>query len=135
MFDLTELFIDSKAGAEGVWVPFYQGSKLKIASTESSDYKRALSQLAKKHRIELDDTNPDSFELIQQITTEALSKHVLKDWKGIHFGDDKNVSYNPEKGQLALLSSPAFRDFVLEKAKDPATFRPEPAVNDAKIVA
>jgi hypothetical protein len=132
MFNLEDLIINPLTGAEGVWVKFYGGSELKVASTESKAYKAGLSQLAKKHKIEMEDSNPDYFEIIQEITTEALAAHVLKGWKGINLGEEQNVPYTPERGKQALLLSPVLRDFVLEKARDPATFRAAPATAPAQ---
>jgi hypothetical protein len=123
-FDLDTLFVDQNAAVAGVWVDFFGGSALKLGSTEGKKYKSLLARLAKKNRIALDDSNEESFELIQEITAEALATEVLKDWRGINIGGQKDVPYTPAMGKLAILSSGKLRDFVTDRAGDPALFRP-----------
>ena len=120
---LDDLFIDKEIGQEGVWVDFFNGSRLKIASTESPKYKAMMAKLARAHKLQLDDSNDDQHELVQQITSEALSKCVLLDWDKISIGDQEHVQYNPEIGKKALLSSPKLRDFVLDQANSTNIFK------------
>lgn len=115
---LDSLYIDEDLGTTGVWVDFYNGSRLKLASIENEKYKGYLARLAKKHRLQLDQNNDDSTGLIQDITAEALAKHVLLDWEGVNLGDQKDASYNPEIGKKALLMAPKLKDFVMEQAGD-----------------
>jgi hypothetical protein len=122
-FELDTLFVDQDAASEGTWVDFFGGSKLKVGSTESKQYKATLARLAKKNRIALDDSNADSVELVSAITAEALATEVLKDWKGIHLHGQQNVPYSPALGKEALLKSGKLRDFVIEKAGDPSLFQ------------
>ncbi|NCC40467.1 MAG: hypothetical protein EOM21_13625 [Gammaproteobacteria bacterium] len=125
-FDLDTLFVDQSAATSGVWVDFFGGSRLKLGSTEGKKYKSLLARLAKKNRIALDDSNEESFELIQEITAEALATEVLRDWEGINLGGQKNVPYTPAMGKLAILSSGKLRDFITDRAGDPALFKPAP---------
>lgn len=129
-FDLDSLFVDQDTASQGVWVDFYGGSRLKIGSTESPKYKSLLARLAKKNRIALDDANEESFALIQDLTCEALASEVLKGWEHINLGGQKDVPYTPAIGKQALLASAKLRDFVTDRAADPALFqakKPEPA--------
>lgn len=122
---IDDLFIDQELGEAGVWVDFYNGSRLKLASSENPKYKAYLAKLARKHRLQLDQTNDDSTSLIQEITAEALSKHVLLDWSGVSLGDEAETKYTPEVGKLALLRAPKLREFVTDQAGDNTNFKQE----------
>lgn len=122
MFELDSLFVDPEVGQEGVWVDFYGGSQLKLASIESMKYKSTMAKLARQHRIQLDEANEDSTELVQKITAEALAKCVLLDWKGIQI-DGKPVPYTWQVGMDAIQKSSKFRDFVSERAADTSLFK------------
>lgn len=122
-FNLDALVMDDKISESGVWVDFYQGSKLKIASSDSRRYKSALSREAKKHRIEMDDSNPENYDIIMKVTCKVQAEHILLDWKGIDFQGKEDVQYTPEMGMLALLSSPKLRDFIGEKSNEVDIFK------------
>lgn len=122
-FNLDSDVFDAELSEEGVWVDFYSGSQLKLASTDNKKYKATLAKSARKHRLLLDQTNDDQFELVQRITCEALAKHVLLDWKGIHMGGVENVPYSVEKGIQALLKSARLREFVTEQAALASNFQ------------
>ena len=121
--NLEDLFVDQEVGESGVWVDFYNGSKLKLASSENAKYKALLAKLARKHRLQLDQSNDDSTALIQEITSEALAKHVLLDWEGVSLGGEANAKYTPEKGKIALLNAPKLREFVTDQAADNTNFK------------
>ena len=129
--NLDDLFIDEEVGQSGIWVDFYSGSKLKLASTENAQYKAYLAKLARKHRLQLDQANDDSTGLIQEITAEAMAKHVLLDWRNVTLGGEQNAKYTPEKGKLALLNAPKLREFVSEQASDSSNFKKQ-LVEDVK---
>jgi hypothetical protein len=127
-FNFGELMTDASAAKEGVWVEFYGGSRLRIASTHSPSYKSKLTKLARANRLILDDSNPDNYEAVQKITAEALSTTVLLDWEGIHWPNPDgtttlNVPYSPKLGMQALLGSDKFRDFVTEEAGRISNFK------------
>lgn len=115
-FDLNEITLDEKRASEGQWFDFMGGSKLKIASTDSRRYRAALAKEAKKHRIELDDSNPENFDAVMKVTMKVQAENVLLDWKGVDFQGQESVPYTPELGMLALDASPPLRAFVQEKA-------------------
>ena len=129
-FNFGELMTDASSAKEGVWVDFYGGSRLRIASTHSPSYKSKLTKLARTNRLILDDSNPENYEAVQKITAEALATTVLLDWEGIHWPQPDgtithNVAYSPKLGIQALLKSDKFRDFVTEEAGRVANFKKE----------
>ena len=129
-FNFGELMTDETSAKEGVWVDFYGGSRLRIASTHSPTYKSKLTKLARANRLILDDSNPENYEAVQKITAEALATTVLLDWEGIHWPQPdgtvtRNVAYSPKLGIQALLKSDKFRDFVTEEAGRVSNFKKE----------
>ena len=122
-FNLDEIILDQDLSVDGVWVDFYNGSRLKIASSDNPKYKAALSKLARQHRLQLDDANDESSELIQDITADAMSKHVLLDWEKVSVGGDEDAPYSPELGKKALRAAPKLRDFVTDQASSSAIFK------------
>ena len=127
-FNFGELMVDEGSAKDGVWVDFYGGSRLRIASTNSPSYKSKLTKLARANKLILDDSNPENYEAVQRITAEALATTVLLDWQGIHWpnGDGTlttNIAYTPKLGVQALLKSDKFRDFVTEEAGRVSNFK------------
>lgn len=110
---LESISLDEAAADAGRWFTF-MGSRLLIGSTDSPKYRGALAKLAREHKIELDDSNPEFFGLMQEITCEALSQHVLKDWEGITIAGEERT-YTSALGKHALLTSPPLRSFVDEQ--------------------
>jgi hypothetical protein len=132
-FDLDNLFTDPKREEEGVWIDFYADSQLKIASTDSKAYKAELAEQARKHKLQLDldQENEKYFDLIQELTCEALAKHVLKDWRNINIADQENVPYSPSLGKDLLMRSTKLRTFVEQAASDHTNFKAQ-VEEDAK---
>ena len=127
-FNFGDLMVDEGVSKDGVWVDFYSGSQLKIASTNTPAYKSKLTKLARANKLILDDSNPDNYEAVQKITTEALATTVLLDWRGIHWPNTDgtvtyNIAYTPKLGMQALLRSDKFRDFVTEEAGRVSNFK------------
>lgn len=122
-FDIEKLFADATLETEGVWVDFYSDSRLKVASTDAKAYKSELANQARKHKLQLDTDNEDYFDLIDELTCDALSKHVLKDWEGINIGSENDVPYTPALGKKVLMQSSKLRSFVEEAAADHKTFK------------
>ena len=122
-FDLETEYFDFSMSESGVWLDFYNGSKLKLSSIDNKKYKATLARLGKRYRLQLDSSNEDSFELVNKITCEALASHILMDWSGIMI-NGKEVEYSPKIGQDALMKSQKLRDFVQEQAALAANFQP-----------
>ena len=134
-FNLQSLTIDESKSKQGVWVDFLGGSRLKIASTQSNSYKAMLAREYKKHRLQLDDSNPDNFRLIQEITAKALATVILLDWEGINWPDEsgnviENIPYTIARGEKALAVADQLREFVSEQAGKPGLFK-EAVVEEA----
>lgn len=122
-FDLDQDVFDPEMSDKGTTVEFFNGSTLTLASTENKRYKSLLARKAKQHKLQLDTTNEDSFELVNRITCEALAKHVLLGWTGINFKGKQNVPYTIEVGIEALMASKTLREFVIDQAGTAANFQ------------
>lgn len=121
-FNLDDIFVDQGRAEQGVWVPCWSGSRLKLAYSEGKRYKTKLAKLYRQHRLEIDDTNEESWELAQAITAQALAECVLLDWEGIVINGEERP-YSKELAVQVLMNYPKLRDFVVEKSAEPATFR------------
>ena len=115
MLDLSSISLDQTKGAEGKWFKFFGDAELKIASSDHPRYKGYLAKLAKEHRVELDDANPDQFATVTGITCQALARFVLLDWKNVAVNGTE-VPYSYQLGAEALKDSPKLMEFVTEKA-------------------
>jgi hypothetical protein len=121
MLDLSSISLDPNSGSNGKWFNFFGDAKLKLASSDNPAYKGALAKLAREHRVELDDANPDQYDTITSITCQALARFVLLDWKNISVGN-KETPYSQELGAVALKESPKLYEFVTAKAGDISHF-------------
>lgn len=127
-FNLGDLMPDQKVVDSGVWVDYFQGSRLLLSSTLGKKYKAKMAQLARANRMNLDDANPNNYDLVQEITCEALATTVLLDWSGFHLPKEdgtlqKNVPYTPELGKMVLMRAERLREFILEEAGKPSHFK------------
>lgn len=130
-FSIDEDTFDPALSKQGVWVDFHKKSRLKIASSETSTYKAELTRLAKRNKVMLDSTSPESIEIVQAITVQCLAKYVLLDWEHIIIGGAE-VPYSIDVGIKALTASKTLRDFVSEQASVAANFQKQVADAVAK---
>ena len=129
MLELNDLTLDPKRAEEGEWKEF-RGAQLLIASTDSPRYKGVMAQLARKHKLDLEDDNPKFADVIQDLTCEALAEAVLLDWKDLAISG-KPIPYAKNVAKQILLSAPAVRTFVEEVAGRASNFNVQ-AVEAAK---
>jgi hypothetical protein len=123
-FNITNTFLNDNDAENGVWVEFFEGASLRIASTENPKYKAALAKQARANKIKLDgDPHPDTVRLTTQITCRAMADHILLDWKGITTGDGKEFPYSKANAFEALSKSPQLRDFVSDQAGSATLFQ------------
>jgi len=122
-FVLEDDFFDPTLSVEGVWLDFFNGSRVKLAATDNKQYKAAIAKLAKAHKLQLDTSNEDSFEIVNRITCECLAKYVLLDWTGFSLNGIDDVPYSIEVGIKALTKSQKLRDFVSEQAATASNFQ------------
>ena len=115
---------DVRLEAEGVWIDYKDGARLKIARAGNPEFSRASDRERAPFRKQL---KRDSLKSIQQkkILCAVYAKSVLLDWEGIGDMDGKAVKYTPEIGEQALFHDYDLREFVLEQSENEGLFREE----------
>lgn len=125
MFDIDSIRTDPVKAREGVWVD-YRGGRLKIASIENEDAENLrLTQVVKNADV-IQAGGEEAEKVANQIDTEVLAYHVLKDWEGMSQGGEP-LEYTPELG-VKLLGDPQmvrFRKDVERIAQSQRHYRPE----------
>jgi hypothetical protein len=125
-FDLNSTFTDGNLEREGVWVDYFEGSQLKIASKESPEYKAYLARLAQRHKLKIGGKpKPETMVLMKDVMSDAMAKHLLLDWSGISLNGEDEVPYSYATGKMACLNSVELYEFVDNAADDHAQFRHE----------
>ncbi|MCG7598884.1 hypothetical protein MHM84_03735 [Halomonas sp. McH1-25] len=110
------------AAESGVWTDDF-GPELKIASSESMTYKKALERLFRPHR-----RKEISVEKSNAITLKAMAEALLVDWKKGDIADPetgKDLTYSVDNAYLALSKDPELRDFVSSYASRVANYKEE----------
>lgn len=122
-FDLSSTYLNDDSAENGVWVDFFEGARLRIASSENPKYKAALAKQARANKIKLDgDPHPDTVRLTTRITCRAMADHILLDWEGIQV-NNQDFPYSKQNAFDALLKSPQLRDFVSDQAGSNSLFQ------------
>jgi hypothetical protein len=125
-FDLNSTFTDGNLERDGVWIEYFEGSQLKIASKESPEYKAYLARLAQRHKLKIGGKpRPETMSLMKTVMSDAMAKHLLLDWKGISLNGEEEVPYSYATGKMVLLNSIELYEFVDNAAEDHAQFRIE----------
>lgn len=126
-FNLNDSFTDSNLEKAGVWVDFFDGSRLKIASKESPEYKAYLARLAQQHKLKIGSKKikPETMSLMKTVMSDAMAKCLLVDWDNISLNGEENVPYSHEVGKMACLNSHILFDFVDAASEDNARFQIE----------
>ena len=124
MLKLNLPSVDMDAANEGVWFPFTDTISFKVARDGNPRHKRALQ--AKLKQIEKMRDKGD-YSRIEHLTNEMTVRYVLKDWKGITEGKDKELPFSPDIA-LTILSDPQYeqiRNFILDSSRDESEFETE----------
>lgn len=133
MFDIDTLRVDPAKANEGAWFDYRGGSKLKVAKLNNKEYQdfRVTKALELSDLLQKGDEAADA--KAEEITVEALARHVLKDWSGFGTGEEE-TPYSVEKA-IELLSDEQlidFREDVINFAATQGNFRPEEAAKAVK---
>ena len=115
---------DVRMEAEGVWLDYKDGARLKIARAGNPEFSRESDRQRAPFKKQL---KRDSLSARQQkkILCAIYAKTVLLDWKGIGGMDGEAVKYTPEVGEQALFHDFDLREFVLEQSENESLFRDE----------
>jgi hypothetical protein len=121
--DLDKLYaLDEEAANDGKWFITKQGLDVKVAKIGNPSFVAEVVRLQKPHIVRLR-SNMDNTAIINEITTKAMAKAVLIDWKAESNGVP--VPYTPELGLQYMLKFPDFREDVSDLSVSRENFRPE----------
>lgn len=124
MFELTTTATDPKKEIEGVWRPFTDGSRLKIARIGNPAYRSLLRRKVKSNRAVLDNEDDLADKVSDKVLGEVMAETILLDWEGVTINGE-SVPYTKELGRT-LLCDPENRDFrekVKSYAEDAEAYR------------
>lgn len=118
--DIGTFKTNQQAEQEGVWVDAGEGLKLLIGRITNRKYIRLVQKLGMPHGRRLAAGRVDP-ELLEGITTKAIAKHVLLDWKNLQ-EQGKDVPYSVETAERFLTEMPDFKELVTSFASDRELF-------------
>lgn len=131
--DIGKLKVDAEK-EKGTWVEIAPGCSVKVAYTNSKEYRQALSKKLRPYRTMLSKTKDyDSIPESEQdrIAIGMLLDHTLFDWKGVEY-KGKSVAFSRETAEAILTDVPEFRQLIEEAAGNMSNFREEQREEDAK---
>jgi hypothetical protein len=127
--DLSEFDVNDTAAIEGQWVHIGKGAELRIAKFNNEKYRDFVKKKMKPYRSAMRAGSVDE-SLITEIVVQAMSRHVLLDWKGLTERGEP-LTYSIEKAEQLLRDKEPFRDLVLTLSQDAAMFQ-EAEVEDGE---
>lgn len=123
--DTKNLRTDVNRELAGVWVQVDEDTSVLVARYRNDKHRKYLKNVLEPHK-RMIRNNSLSDKVLEKIELDAMSKHILLDWKGMsHAG--KALKYS-QKEALKILSDPGlkwFREFVQEAAEDFELYRAE----------
>lgn len=128
-FDLMSLAPDQNMAEEGVWIDFFEDSKLKIAQAQNSKHQAFINVTYKQHRRKLDIENKAADDLAETISIEGYARHVLRDWSGITV-NGKDEPYSPELAMELMVAVPLLRKEVEEQSRRLQNFQTAEQLED-----
>lgn len=133
MPSLNRTRIDRDAQQNGVFRPYRKapGVEVKIAAWMNNEHKELLQQLSVERAAEVkahaDQGLPDDVGAVREINAEAIAKTVVRDWKGVTEGDEKDspeVTYTWEACfELLMDVELPFYDDMIAMASSELNFR------------
>ncbi|RLC88521.1 MAG: hypothetical protein DRJ03_02620 [Chloroflexi bacterium] len=117
--------VDDDAVINGKWMVTKAGFDVKVAKLNNPAFKAEVVRLQKPHLALLRST-ADTEDLVNDITTKAMAKTILLDWKAESKG--KEVPYTPELGYEYMTKSSDFREDISVLSVDRENYKPEDVV-------
>lgn len=121
---------DKSKELEGVWEDF-MGASFKVASSQSSEYKKELLRLSKKQNASQKGKKEDiDIEKNVDLICEAMANTLLLDWKGVgrideETGEIVETPYSKENAKQALKDHYELREWVDAFASENENFKRE----------
>lgn len=106
MVILKSLASDPTAEREGVWCEYEPGFDMRIASTATAEFERALFEALKPYS-ELARAGKLTDEQRDGVLKEVFAQHAVKDWRGLESEPGTPLPFSPAEA-LALFKDPAY---------------------------
>ncbi|MAE84064.1 MAG: hypothetical protein CMB80_15080 [Flammeovirgaceae bacterium] len=127
MFNVDSINKDKKNN--GVWADFEGGSFL-IAYASKMSFQRELARLQQPYARKIDKGTIDP-KISLDILAEALSKHVLLDWKNVG-ANGEEIEYTPEIAKKVIIANDELRGFVSDFSIELENFKQEALEEEGK---
>jgi len=119
--DIDRAFADPTLEAEGVWVDYREGSRVKIARLGNAAFQKAHESKQRPYRKLIRDGRLPA-QVSNRVLCEALAETVLLDWDGFN-KKGKTLKYSAEAATKLLIERMDFRDEIALLATEEETFR------------
>lgn len=126
MANINKIKTDAKKEAQGVWVDFEVGIKLKIARARNPAYRELMRQLTEPHRKNIREGEAE-LELLEDLLRQVRAKTILLDWKNLEDETGKTIEYGSEQA-LEFFNDAELRDFytfVILQSENMENFKKE----------
>jgi len=125
--DIGKTFgIDKDAAENGKWFDLEDGGSVRVAKLGCLAFKTEVQRLQKPFLAILN-SSMDSSEILDKITTDAMAKTILLDWKDITM-DGETLPYSTDKAKELLREYPDFREIVSALSAERRHFQPKDIV-------
>lgn len=111
---------DEAAEVEGRWFPLDKKTKVLVASTGSTKYKKALSKRIKADHVDLKDSSEENEKFVSSLIVEVMADTILLDWKGMTFKGEE-LPYT-KANAIKALTVKGFRDRINSIATELESF-------------
>lgn len=101
---------DDSALKTGVWASF-QGAEFKMRHVSNLEFQRTVLRLQQPYRRKIENGTLDP-KISKEIVCQAMSQHILTDWKKVFDKAGAEVSYGHEIAFKALVTNEDLREFV-----------------------
>jgi len=126
--DISKKQVNSEAQESGIWFDYDDDTRIKIRSTESKIYTRAVQ----KHTRKLSPAQQKSPGVMKRVTERCIAEALVDDWEGIT-ENGKPLKCTPENIDK-IVAIPDVRDFIAAAAQDHANFEQESVEATASAV-
>jgi hypothetical protein len=128
--ELSERIVDSNLEESGVWMDYYDGSRIKVASVRSKRFRETKERIEKPYeRLIRRDILPKDKK--EELEARTIAEGLLIDWEGfLNHGEE--LPYSKEMAYKLVKSQSWFRLDILTMAADEAAYRKEDVEEVAK---
>lgn len=112
---------DETGEAEGVWIDWAEGARLKVARLGNPTYQKRFQALLKPHR-HLRDRGLLPEDVQSEILNKCIAETILVDWEGVEY-EGKALPYSSDNALKLISEFKDFREDILTVAGEQAVYR------------